>query len=267
MDINEVMNSYKNVNQHIDDLNKFNQNDYDTKMGTAEGKEFVKGLIGKGKATKEIVDGVSATSKSIIDKQAQIAKVAKAGKLMGAESEGDIELSDLGQNMANDSSGAKTGARLIDGGEVAADALNDAADVGRLASVGKSAIGALSKGGSVLGIGMGVYDVGEDIYNDIKNKKIGITGNNWQEKMGHVGEEISGGLDAAGLALGPEFLLAGAVVGGVSAILNWYGHKKEKQGVKDAKPPAPVIQHPPPPNFSRIGMVQQHNNNINQMVN
>jgi len=266
MDMNEVMNNYKNVNQHIDDLNKFNQNDYDTKMGTAEGKEFVKGLIGKGKATKEIVDGVSATSKSIIDKQAQAAKVAKAGKLMGAESEGDIELSDLGQNMANDSSGAKTGSRLIDGGEVAADALNDAADVGRLASVGKSAIGALSKGGSVLGIGMGAYDVGEDIYNDIKNKKIGITGNNWQEKMGHVGEEISGGLDAAGLALGPEFLLAGAVVGGVSEIMNLWGGSKDHEGVPE--PPKPVVEsNVAPPNFAALGMVQNHNNNIKQFTN
>ena len=266
MDMNQVLDNYKNVNQHIDDLNKFNQNDYDTKMGTAEGEEFIKGLINKGKATKEIVEGVSATSKAILDKNAQAAKVAKAGKLMGAESEGDIELSDLGKNMANDSSGAKTGSRLIDGGQVAADALNDAADVGRLASVGKSAVGVMSKGGSVLGVGMGVYDVGEDIYNDIKNKKIGITGNNWQEKLGHVGEEISGGLDAAGLALGPEFMLAGAVVGGVSEIFNLWGGSKDHQGVPE--PPKPVVEsNVTPPNFAALGMVQNHNNNIKQFTN
>ncbi len=235
-------------------------------MGTAEGQEFIKGMIGKGKATKEIVDGVSATSKAIIEKQAQASKVAKAGKLMGAESEADIELTDLGQNMANDSSGAKTGSRLIDGGEVAADALNDAADVGRLASVGKSAIGALSKGGSVLGVGLGVYDVGEDIYNDAKNGKIGITGNNWQEKMGHVGEEISGGLDALGLALGPEFMLAGAVVGGVSEIMNLWGGSKDHEGVP--LPPKPVSESLiKPPNFAALGMVQNHNNNIKQFTN
>ena len=124
----------------------------------------------------------------------------------------------------------------------------------------------MSKGGSVLGVGMGVYDVGEDIYNDIKNKKIGITGNNWQEKLGHVGEEISGGLDAAGLALGPEFMLAGAVVGGVSEIFNLWGGSKDHQGVPE--PPKPVVEsNVTPPNFAALGMVQNHNNNIKQFTN
>ena len=50
MDINAIMDQYKSVNEHIDELNQIHQTDYDTKLGTAKGKEFTKSLISKGKA-------------------------------------------------------------------------------------------------------------------------------------------------------------------------------------------------------------------------
>ena len=143
---------------------------------------------------------------------------------------------------------------------------NIAATGGRLAAAAKTTVGALSKGGAAFGVGLGLYDVGANIVDDVQKGKIGISGNNWQEKLGTVGEEISGGLDAAGLALGPEFLLAGAVVGGASELLNIWGGKKDHEGVPE--PPPPVVeQNVAPPNLAQLGMVQNHINNIKQFTN
>jgi len=259
MDVNEILGQYKDINQHIDDLNKANIIDFDTKMGAAKGKEFIKGLMEKGKATQDIISGISSTAKSLAEKQEEAAKAAKASKLAGATGEGDIELTAV----------AGTGEAAEGAGE-AASALSEVGNVaatgGKLAAAGKTAIGALSKGGAAFGVGLGLYDIGENIVDDISNKKIGVTGNNWQEKLGTVGEEISGGLDAAGLAFGPEFLLAGAVVGGAAEILNIWGGKKDHEGVPEPPPPVQE-QNVSPPNLAQLGMVQNHINNIKQYAN
>lgn len=256
MDVNEILGQYKDINSHIDEINKGNKIDFDTKMGTAQGQEFVKGLISKGKATQDVISGVSGAAQGIVDKGAAAAKAAKASKLAGGTGEaGDIELQAIGTG----SKAAKATSAVEEVGEVAATG-------GRLASAAKSTVGVLSKGGAAFGVGMGVFDVGEDIYNDVKNKSIGITGDNWQEKAGHVGEEISGALDAAGLALGPEFMLAGALVGGASELLNIWGGSKDHEGVPE--PPPPVVeQNVTPPNLAQLGMVQNHINNIKQFTN
>lgn len=263
MDVNAIMNQYKDINQHIDDINKANKIDFDTKMGTAKGQEFVKGLISKGKATQDIVSGVSTTAKELNEKATAAAKAAKASKLAGGAGEGaEIELttmSDLGKSVAAGADASKTGSSLVNAGEVG---LETAGDVGKLAKF----TGGLAKGSAAFGVGLGLYDVGNNIYEDIKNKKVGISGNNWQEKVGTIGEEFSGGLDAAGIALGPEFLLAGAVVGGVSEIMNIWGGEKDHEGVPE--PPKPVVeQDVSPPNLAQLGMVQNHINNIKQFTN
>lgn len=263
MDVNAIMNQYKDINQHIDDINKGNKLDYDTKMGAAQGKEFMKSLVEKGKATQDIISGVSTTAKEINEKATAAAKAAKASKLAGGAGEGaEIELTtmtDLGKSATAGADASKTGSSLVNAGEVAADV---GADVGKLAKF----TGGLAKGSAAFGVGMGLYDVGKNIVEDVQNKKIGISGNNWQEKLGTVGEEISGGLDAAGLALGPEFLLAGAVVGGVSEIFNIWGGKEDHEGVPE--PPKPVVeQDVTPPNLAQLGMVQNHVNNIKQFTN
>jgi len=269
MDVNEILGQYKDINQHIDDLNKANKIDFDTKMGTAKGMEFVKGLMSKGKATQEVISGVSSTAKGIVEKQAEAAKAAKASKLIGGSGEGvEMELSTLSKGVkAVGGAAGDAGKALAGAGDTAASALsqvgNVAATGSKLAEVGKSAVGALSKGGAVFGVGLGLYDVGKNIYEDIKNKNVSISGNNWQEKLGTVGEEVSAGLDAAGLALGPEFLLAGALVGGVSEIFNIWGGEKDHEGVPE--PPPPVVeQKVTPPNLAQLGMVQNHINNIKQ---
>jgi len=206
MDVNAIMNQYKDINQHIDDINKANKIDFDTKMGTAKGQEFMKSLVAKGKATQDIISGVSTTAKEINEKATTAAKAAKASKLAGGAGEGaELEMttmSDLGKSAAVGSKVSKTGESLVNAGEVAADV---GADVGKFAKF----TGGLAKGSAAFGVGLGLYDVGKNIVEDIQNKKVSISGNNWQEKFGTVSEEISGGLDAAGLALGPEFLLAG----------------------------------------------------------
>tara|TARA_R100001509_G_C4862787_1_gene213978 strand:- start:782 stop:1564 length:783 start_codon:yes stop_codon:yes gene_type:complete len=260
MDVNAIMNQYKDINQHIDDINKANKIDYDTKMGAAQGKEFMKSLVEKGKATQDIISGVSTTAKEINEKATEAAKAAKASKLAGGVGEGaELEMttmSDLGKSAA---AGGGEGASLVNAGEVSAEV---AGDVGKFAKL----TGGLAKGSAAFGVGMGLYDIGKNIVEDVQNKKVSISGNNWQEKFGTVSEEISGGLDAAGLALGPEFLLAGAVVGGVGEIMNIWGGEKDHQGVPE--PPKPVVeQEKAAPNLAQLGMVQNHINNIKQFTN
>ena len=307
MDVNEILGQYTDINQHIDDLNKANKIDFDTKMGTAQGQEFVKGLISKGKATQDVISGISSSAQGIVDKAAKAAKAAKASKLAGGVGEGaEIQLQAIGtgSKVAKAASAIQevTAGRLASaatsaiqevtatGGQLASAAkgvvgalskgtggVTEAANVlsevgniaatgGRLAAAAKTTVGALSKGGAAFGVGLGLYDVGANIVDDVQKGKIGISGNNWQEKLGTVGEEISGGLDAAGLALGPEFLLAGAVVGGASELLNIWGGKKDHEGVPE--PPPPVVeQNVAPPNLAQLGMVQNHINNIKQFTN
>jgi hypothetical protein len=328
MDVNAILNQYTDINQHIDDLNKANKIDFDTKMGTAQGEEFVKGLISKGKATQDVISGISSSAQGIVDKAAKAAKAAKASKLAGGVGEGaELELQAIGTGskvakvtsaiqeatagrLASAATSAiqeatATGGQLASaatsaiqevaatGGQLAsavkstvgvlsqgvkgtggvAEAANVLSDVGniaatggRLAAAAKTTVGALSKGGAAFGVGLGLYDVGANIVQDVQKGKIDISGNNWQEKLGTVGEEISGGLDAAGLALGPEFLLAGAVVGGAAEILNIWGGKKDHEGVPE--PPPPVVeQNVSPPNLAQLGMVQNHINNIKQFTN
>ena len=307
MDVNEILGQYTDINQHIDDLNKANKIDFDTKMGTAQGQEFVKGLISKGKATQDVISGISSSAQGIVDKAAKAAKAAKASKLAGGVGEGaEIQLQAIGtgSKVAKAASAIQevTAGRLASaatsaiqevtatGGQLASaakgvvgalskgtggvteaanvlsDVGNIAATGGRLAAAAKTTVGALSKGGAAFGVGLGLYDVGANIVDDVQKGKIGISGNNWQEKLGTVGEEISGGLDAAGLALGPEFLLAGAVVGGASELLNIWGGKKDHEGVPE--PPPPVVeQNVAPPNLAQLGMVQNHINNIKQFTN
>ena len=267
MDVNAIMNQYKDINQHIDDINKANKIDFDTKMGTAKGMEYMKSLVAKGKATQDIISGVSTTAKEISDKATAAVKAAKASKLAGGAGEGaELELttmSDIGKSVSKSVSAvadvSKTGSSLVNAGEVA---LQTAGDVSKLAKV----TGALAKGSAAFGVGLGLYDVGKNVVEDVQKGKIGISGNNWQEKLGTVGEEFSGGLDAAGLALGPEFLLAGAVVGGVSEIFNIWGGEKDHEGVPE--PPKPLVeQQQAPPNLAQLGMVQNHINNIKQFTN
>lgn len=263
MDVNEILNQYKDINQHIDDINKGNKIDYDTKMGTAKGQEFMKSLVEKGKATQDIISGVSTTAKEISDKATAAAKAAKASKLAGGAGEGaEIEMttmSDLGKSAAVGSKVSKTGSSLVNAGEVGAEV---GADVGKFAKI----TGGLAKGSAVFGVGLGLYDVGKNIVEDVQKGQIGISGNNWQEKLGTIGEEFSGALDGAGLALGPEFLLAGAVVGGAAELLNIWGGEKDHEGVPE--PPKPVVeQDVAPPNLAQLGMVQNHINNIKQFTN
>ncbi len=263
MDVNAIMNQYKDINQHIDDINKGNKIDYDTKMGAAQGKEFMKALVEKGKATQDVIGGVSTAAKEISDKAAKAAKAAKASKLAGGAGEGaEIEMttmSDLGKSAAAGADVSKTGSSLVNAGEVAADVAGDVSKVAKFT-------GGLAKGSAAFGVGMGIYDIGKNIVEDVQKGQIGISGNNWQEKLGTVGEELSGGLDAAGLALGPEFLLAGAVVGGASELLNIWGGEKDHEGVPE--PPKPVVeQDVAPPNLAQLGMVQNHINNIKQFTN
>jgi hypothetical protein len=263
MDVNAILNQYKDINQHIDDINKGNQIDYDTKLGTAQGQEFMKSLVEKGKATQDVIGGVSTSAKEISDKAAKAAKAAKASKLAGGTGEGaEIELttmSDIGKSAAAGSDVSKTGSSLINAGETAAEV---AGDVGKFAKV----TGGLAKGSAAFGVGLGLYDIGKNVVEDVQKGQIGISGNNWQEKLGTVGEELSGGLDAAGLALGPEFLLAGAVVGGAAELLNIWGGEKDHEGVPE--PPPPVVeQEKAPPNLAQLGMVQNHINNIKQFTN
>lgn len=263
MDVNAIMDQYKDINQHIDDINKGNKIDYDTKLGTAQGKEFMKSLVEKGKATQDVISGVSTTAKEINEKATTAAKAAKASKLAGGAGEGaEFEMttmSDLGKSAAAGADASKTGSSLINAGETAAEA---AGDVGKFAKL----TGGLAKGSAAFGVGLGLYDVGKNIVEDVQKGQIGISGNNWQEKLGTVGEELSGGLDAAGLALGPEFLLAGAVVGGAAELLNIWGGKKDHEGVP--QPPPPVVEKDvAPPNLAQLGMVQNHINNIKQFTN
>ncbi len=215
----------------------------------------------KGKATQEVVGGISSTAQSIVEKQAAAAKAAKASKLAGGAGEGaEMELQSLS------SSGKAAAGAGEEASTILSDVGNVAATGGKLAAAGKTAVGVLSKGGAAFGVGLGLYDVGKNIVEDVQKGQIGISGDNWQEKLGTVGEEISGGLDAAGLALGPEFLLAGAVIGGASEIFNIWGGKKDHEGVP--QPPKPVVeQDVAPPNFAQLGMVQNHINNIKQFSN
>jgi len=126
----------------------------------------------------------------------------------------------------------------------------------------------LGKGGAVLGAGIGVYDAIRDIDDDFTGHfHISLHGDNTQEKAGDLGNMIGGGLDAVGLATGqPELLLAGAIAGGIGALLNlWGGHKDHEQVKQPPKPP--VVSNVKVPDFASMGMVQNHMNNIKQMVN
>ena len=262
MDINNLVAEYNDGSYNISEENKLNKDQNILRKGQIttlrNQKAMSQAVELGGKGAESIALTAGSAAKYAIKLNTKALAVSKAAKL---STEG-TELSEMSSSTVGElAKPASKIADVADVSEITGEGLSTAGNL--IGTVGKVA----GTGGAIIGAGMGGYDIVSNIVSDVKNKKIGITGNNAQEKLATVGNELGGGLDALSLVAGPEFLLAGALVGGVSAILNWYGHKKEKQGVKDAKPPAPIIQHPPPPNFSRIGMVQQHNNNINQMVN
>lgn len=262
MDINSLISQDQSYNDNIDLLNRQAEQNYNTlKQGAAAAmttkENFQEDKIGA--AGAETLGNIKQLgAKMVADRAKGLA--AKTGASEG------IELDDL-------SSGARTGTKAfkaatagVETGTEAVEGLSTAAKIG--AGVGKLA-SAAGTAGAVLGVAQGGYDAVNDVINDFKTGHITLGGphSNTEEKVSDFGQMVGGGLDAVGLATGqPEILLAGAVVGGISDIINFFGHKKEHEEVPQPKKP-PVQANVALPNFGQMGMVQNHVNNINAMVN
>jgi hypothetical protein len=261
MDINGMISDNQAYNSSIDLLNRQAEQHYDDLKQGAEAAETTKEQFQEdkiGAAGAETLGNIKQVGAKIVANR-QAGQAAKAG-------EEGIELDDL-------SSGARTGTKAFKaataGVEAGTEAVEGLSATAKIASgLGKVA-SAAGTAGAVVGVAQGGYDVVNDIINDVKTGHITLGGpnSNTEEKVSDVGQMVGGGLDALGLATGqPEILLAGAVVGGISDIISFFGHKKAHEEVPPpAKPP--VVENVALPNFGQMGMVQNHVNNISAMVN
>jgi hypothetical protein len=261
MDINGMISDNEAYNSSIDLINRQAEQHYDDlKQGAAAAEttkeQFQEDKIGA--ASAETLGNIKQVGAKIVANR-QAGQAAKAG-------EEGIELDDL-------SSGARTGTKAfraatagVEAGTEAVEGLSVGAKIA--SGLGKVA-SAAGTTGAVVGVAQGGYDVVNDIINDFKTGHITLGGqhSNTEEKVSDVGQMIGGGLDAFGLATGqPEILLAGAVVGGISDIISFFGHKKAHEEVPEPSKP-PVEENVALPNFGQMGMVQNHVNNISAMVN
>ncbi len=233
MDVNNIMGQFSNINDHIDELNKIAETGYEGKEETAQSEGQTAGMFMKGKATADVVSGIGGAAKTALD----------AGK-----------------------AAAKAGGAVV---ETSADAARLATRSGRFlagaSKLGGGAVELASKAGAVAGAAEGAWDLGKNIYEDVKDKNVHITGDNWQEKTSTVLGEIGGALDGASLLGGPELLVAGAAFQGLGEVMDIWGGTKDNNGVPEPPKPVPAndIQ---PPSFATLGMVQNHNNNIKQKL-
>lgn len=265
MDINGMISDNQAYNSSIDLLNRQAEQHYDDlKQGVEaqvqQKEEFQEDKIGA--ASAETLGNIKQVGAKIVANR-QAGQAAKAGE---AAEEGGIELDDL-------SSGTRTGTKAFKaataGVEAGTEAVEGLSATAKIASgLGKVA-SAAGTAGAVVGVAQGGYDMVNDIINDFKTGHITLGGanSNTEEKVSDVGQMVGGGLDAVGLATGqPELLLAGAVVGGISDIISFFGHKKAHEEVPEPSKP-PVVENVALPNFGQMGMVQNHVNNIKAMVN
>lgn len=262
MDINGMIGQDQSYNDNIDLLNRQADQHYGTLKQGAESamttkENFQEDKIGASGA--QTLGNIQKLGANMIANRAK-GLAAKTGASEG------IELDDLSSGTRTGTKAFKAATAGVETGSEAVEGLSTAAKIG--AGVGKLA-SAAGTAGAVVGIAQGGYDAVNDVINDFKTGHFTLGGanSNTEEKVSDVGQMIGGGIDAVGLATGqPEILLAGAVVGGISDIISFFGHKKAKENVPQPKKP-PVQANVALPNFGQMGMVQNHVNNINAMVN
>jgi len=258
MDVNDIMSQYSNVNDHIDELNKIAETGYQGLLETAQSEGQTAGFFRKAKATADVATGISGAAKSALD----AGKVAKTGQNLAETALSVAKTSKVGQAIAQT---GKAGQALVQSSSDVADLTKGGRFLAGASKLGGSAIELASKAGSVVGAAEGAWDLGKNIYEDIRDKNVHISGDNWQEKTSTVLGEIGGALDGASLVAGPEMLVAGALFQGVGEVMNIWGGSKDNNDVPE--PPPPVLSTDvQPPSFATLGMVQNHNNNIKQFL-